>query len=202
MQSQQDEPDWFNYTLGLDAIHQPGRHFAYCSGGINLAGAVLTAKTHQWVPTLIEDLFARPLGIKNYHINLLPDGQQAYSGGGLHLQARDFLKMGQVMMNKGRWGETQVLSTDYVKSALTPRGTMFGDGYGLGWWIRTYTVGDRSYQAFYAGGNGGQQIMAIPELELVIVSLGSAYGTRGTFRMRDDWVPNIILKQAVKGNKE
>ncbi len=202
MQSQQEQLDWFRFILDLDAVYTPGNHLAYCSGGINLTGAVLTAKTQQWMPTLIEELFAQPLGIKRYHINLLPDGQQAYSGGGLQLTARDFLKMGQLMLNKGRWGDQQLLSPDYVESVLTPRGIMFDKGYGLGWWISTYEVDGRSYRVFAAGGNGGQQIFAIPELDMVAVSLGSAYGTRGSFKMRDDWFPNIVLKHAIKQSKE
>ena len=201
MQYQQEELDWFRYILRLDAVHKPGTHLAYCSGGINLAGPVLTAKTELGVPVLIEELFAQPLGIKKYHINLLPDGQQAYSGGGLQLLARDFLKMGQLMLNKGRWGDKQLLAPAYVENVLTPRGEMFGDQYGLGWWLRTYQVDGHDYQVFYAGGNGGQQIMAVPELDLVAVSLGSAYGTRGTFKMRDDWFPNIILSKAIKTQK-
>lgn len=202
MQNQQEEPNWFRYILNLDAIHEPGSHLAYCSGGINLTGAVLTAKTQQWVPRLIEELFAQPLGIKRYHINLLPDGQQAYSGGGLQLTARDFLKLGQLMLNKGRWGKQQLLSAEYVDSVLTPRGEMGGKGYGLGWWMTTYEVDGRSYRVFFAGGNGGQQIMAVPALDIVVASLGSAYGTRGSIKMRDDWFPNIILKDAIKSQGE
>lgn len=201
MQNQQDEPDWFRYILNLDAIHEPGSHAAYCSGGINLTGAVLTAKTQQWMPRLIEELFARPLGIERYHINLLPDGQQAYSGGGLQLTARDFLKMGQLMLNKGRWKDQKLLSAEYVDSVLTPRGEIGGKDYGLGWWMNIYEVDGHSYRAFFAGGNGGQQIMAVPELNMVAVSLGSAYGTRGSIRMRDDWFPNIILKNAIIKSK-
>ncbi len=198
MQSQQEELNWFRYILKLDAVHEPGSHTAYCSGGINLAGAVLTAKTQQWMPALIEELFARPLNIKKYHVNLLPDGEQAYSGGGFRLRARDFLKMGQLMLNKGRWGANQLLSPEYVENVLTPRGTMFDKDYGLGWWMNTTEINGRSYRVFAAGGNGGQQILAVPELDMVAVSLGSAYGTRGSTKMRDDWFPNIILKQAIK----
>jgi CubicO group peptidase (beta-lactamase class C family) len=197
MQNQQDDQDWFGYILGLEVLHKPGSHTAYCSGGINLAGAVVTAKTGVWIPALIEDLFARPLGISNYQINLMPDGKQGYSGGGLQLRARDFLKLGQLMLNKGSWKNSQLLAPTYVESALTPRGTMFSDQYALGWWVRTYEVDKRRYDVFYAGGNGGQQIIAVPELDMVAVFLGSAYGTRGSFTARDEWFPNIILRNAI-----
>lgn len=197
MHNQQEDQDWFRYILALDLLHKPGSHTAYCSGGINLAGAVLTAKTDLWIPALIENLFAGPLGISDYQINLMPDGQQAYSGGGLHLRARDFLKLGQLMLNNGRWQDNQLLDPTYVKSVITPRGTMNNDQYGLGWWMRQYQIDERSYNVFYAGGNGGQQIIVVPELDMVAVFLGSAYSTRGSRTARDDWFPNIILKDAI-----
>lgn len=201
MQSQQDEPNWFRYILKLDAVHKPGSHSAYCSGGINLTGAVLTEKTQRWIPTLIEELFARPLGIKQYHVNLIPNMQQAYSGGGLHLTVRDFLKMGQLILNNGRWGNQQLLSPEYVESVITPRGSISGNGYGLGWWINTYEIDGHRYKTFGAGGNGGQQVFVVPELDMVFASLGSAYGTRGSSKMRSDWFPNVILKNAIKSSK-
>jgi len=200
MQNQTAEQDWFRYILDLDLVHEPGKHLAYCSGGINLTGAILNADTGRWMPSLIEDLFARPLGIKHYQINLVPDGQQAYSGGGLHLRARDFLKLGQLMLNKGRWQEHQLLNPVYVANALASHGSISGDEYGLGWWLRRYEVEGRSYDVFYAGGNGGQQIIAVPELNMVAVFFGSAYSTRGSRTARDDWFPNIILKNAVVDN--
>lgn len=202
MQNQQGEQDWFRYILELDLLHEPGSHLAYCSGGINLAGAVLTAKTGRWMPTIIEDLFARPLGIKDYQINLLPDGKQGYSGGGLQLRARDFLKLGQLMLNKGRWKNAQLLDPDYVENAITPRGTISAGEYALGWWVRRYEVEKRSYDVFSAGGNGGQQIIVVPELDMVAVFLGSAYGTRGSRTARDEWFPNIILRNAIITNND
>lgn len=38
----------------------------------------------------------------------------------------------------------------------------------------------------------------LPELDLVVVSLGSAYSTKGTVKMRDDWFPNVLLGKVVK----
>ncbi|HEX9109582.1 MAG TPA: serine hydrolase domain-containing protein [Longimicrobiales bacterium] len=43
MQSQTAQPDWFRYILDLPLVKAPGEQYAYCSGGMNLAGGVLAA---------------------------------------------------------------------------------------------------------------------------------------------------------------
>jgi CubicO group peptidase (beta-lactamase class C family) len=36
------------------------------------------------------------------------------------------------------------------------------------WWVIEYPYRDRTVRAFFAGGNGGQIVMGVPELDLVI----------------------------------
>ena len=73
MQNQQQENDWFRYLLKLDVVNKPGTKPAYCSAGMNMAGAMLAEKSGEWLPTNIEKHFAKPLGIHRYHINMMPE---------------------------------------------------------------------------------------------------------------------------------
>ncbi|MEL7187288.1 MAG: serine hydrolase domain-containing protein, partial [Pseudomonadota bacterium] len=43
MQDQQDEPDWYKYTLDVPMADDPGAEAIYCSANSNLIGAVLSA---------------------------------------------------------------------------------------------------------------------------------------------------------------
>ena len=45
MQVQKGQPDWWKYTLDLPMAYDPGTHYAYCSAGMNMVGASLTAAT-------------------------------------------------------------------------------------------------------------------------------------------------------------
>lgn len=193
MQNQSEQPDWFRYMLDLKMVAKPGSKAAYCSGGINLAGGMLTQKANMWMPLVVDKFFARPLGIKRYHINLMADGSNAYSGGGLRITARDFLKLGQLMMDSGQWQGKQLISKDYVKQALTPIQQMSEQGYGLGWWRKTYRVDGKEKTVFYAGGNGGQQIIGDPDTGLLAVFFGGAYSTKGTYYARDVLTPQYLL---------
>lgn len=193
MQNQQQENDWFRYLLKLDAINEPGTKPAYCSAGINMAGAMLAEKSGEWLPTNIEKYFAKPLGIDRYHINMMPGGNEAYSGGGIRLRARDFMKLGQLMLDNGQWQGKQLIASKYVAEALSPLKTMFGQQYGLGWWQKSYEVDGKQRNVFYAGGNGGQQIIVDIESGLLIVFYGGAYSTRGSYYARDELTPQYLL---------
>jgi CubicO group peptidase (beta-lactamase class C family) len=191
MQSQPS--DWVGYTLDLPMAHEPGEHVAYCSASTNLAGAVLTTATDSWLPDLFQRHFATPLGVGTYHMNLMPDGE-AYGGGGLHITGRDFLKMGQLFLDGGNWNGRRLLSEDWVRDAASPIEHMFEQGYGYAWWVIDFPFRERTVQAYYAGGNGGQYVMAIPELDLTLVFFAGNYNQRETHLPKKDQIPNYILK--------
>ncbi len=198
MQSQQAQPDWFRYMLDLEMVGKPGATTAYCSGGISLAGGMLAQKAGMWLPSIIERYFAKPLGIKTYHVNLMANGKEAYSGGGMRLRARDFLKLGQLMLDNGRWQGKQLIDPDYAKLAVSPLKGMFGQKYGLGWWLKDFEVDGKTKTVFYAGGNGGQQIIADPQTGLVAVFFGGAYSTKGTYYARDTLTPRYLLNAVIE----
>ena len=45
-------------------------------------------------------------------------------------------------------------------------------------------------RAFFAGGNGGQVVMVIPELDLVIATYGGNYADRVGLYMQQELMPN------------
>jgi CubicO group peptidase (beta-lactamase class C family) len=61
------------------------------------------------------------------------------------------------------------------------------------WWEIEYPYRGRNVRAYYAGGNGGQVVIVIPELELVIAFFGGNYGSRTTFVSQREYVPSYVL---------
>jgi CubicO group peptidase (beta-lactamase class C family) len=110
-------------------------------------------------------LFA-PLGIRkeSWRANLTG---HTHTGGGLCLTARDTAKLGQLYLQGGRWGDTQVVPEAWVSESLQRhvefdtqgRGTI---GYGYLWWV----LSDGVYAAI---GRWGQYLFVVPEQELVVV---------------------------------
>jgi CubicO group peptidase (beta-lactamase class C family) len=198
MQSQTDQPDWVRYTLELPMTHEPGEHVAYCSASPNLAGGVLAKASGAWIPELYQRYFARPMQMGLYHMNLMPNGE-AYGGGGLHITGRDFLKMGQILLDDGKWNNRKLLGDDWVRDAVSPLEHMFDQGYGYAWWVLSVPYGDREVQVFYAGGNGGQYVIGIPEFDLVAVFFGGNYNQAATHLVKKKHLPDYIVKSAEQG---
>ena len=203
VQEQKAQPDWYKYTLDLPMARDPGGDQAvYCSAGINLLGAIVRNATRTWLPEFFDENVAKPLQIKTYHWNLMPTGD-GYAGGGLYLRPRDQLKLGQLYLNGGVWNGKRVISKDWVERS-TSRQSTFGKtlgldhDYGYGWHLYHFEIGDRSYRAYAAGGNGGQIVMVIPDLDLVVGFTGGAYGEFPKwYKWQSELVPQFIIPAAI-----
>ena len=195
MQSQQGQPDWYKYTLDLPVTHDPGEHYAYCSGTMNLVGGVVATIEHAWLPALFDRWVGAPLQFQRYYVNLMPTGQ-AYFGGGMQLVPRDLLKLGVTYLQGGVWNGRRVVPEAWVHQSTAqqvgPSGTADADGYG--WHRRALTSGSRTFPEYEANGNGGQFLVVLPTLDLAVVFTGADYGRYGIWRRwRDVLVPQYVI---------
>lgn len=192
---QEQESGWYTYTLDLPMEREPGEDQAvYCSAGMNLVGGVVRNATGQWLPDLFARAFATPLQMRDYHLNLTPEGE-AYTGGGFHLRPRDALKLGQLYLSGGVWNGRRVISKRWVERSVARHAVMSpGRTYGYAWWRHELKVGDRTYAEYEAGGNGGQLIMVVPELDLTVMFTGGNYNQVSVWRkFREELLPQYIL---------
>jgi CubicO group peptidase (beta-lactamase class C family) len=193
MMSQTAERDWYRYTLNVPMVTAPGDTIVYCSIEPNLAGGMLRRIAGEPLPELFHRLVARPLKMSNYHLLLSPTGE-AYGGGGHHFRPRDFLKLAQLMVNNGRWDGRQILSREWARrSGSALRNLTPDQQYGWLWNSYEYPYKGRKVRAFFAGGNGGQIFMGIPELDLVIGFTGGNYADPALFIPQRVLVPRYIL---------
>jgi CubicO group peptidase (beta-lactamase class C family) len=133
------------------------------------------AKQHSL--TLFQNLLAEPLQIKQYYLGLSEMGD-VYGGGGARFLPRDFMKFGQLHINGGTWNGRRVFTPEWSRRATSPL-TRFSETsparYGYLWWVFDYPYKGRTVHAFFASGNGGQEVIGIPELDLVIATYGGNY---------------------------
>jgi CubicO group peptidase (beta-lactamase class C family) len=169
---------WYQYTLNVPLISAPGEKIFYCSTEPNLASGMLAKVAGKPLIQLFHELVAEPLQLSNYYL-FLRDGDR-YGGGGDRNTPRDFAKMAQLMLNKGRWGGKQILSAEWVRQSGAPlRDLGTTQQYGYLWNSQEFDYKGRKVRAVFSGGNGGQVSMEIPDLDLVIAFTGGNYGTRG-----------------------
>jgi CubicO group peptidase (beta-lactamase class C family) len=192
MQEQTQEPDWYRYTLSLSMVRSPGEKSVYCSINANLLGAVLSSATGKSLPELFVALIAEPLQIRRYHLLLTPT-DDAYMGGGIYWLPRDFMKLGQVVLNGGTWNGRRIVSREWASRATAPLVDLRGRKYGYLWWTLEYPYKGRTIRAFFAGGNGGQIVMGIPELDLLVAFYAGNYSDPVLYKIQEEFVPQYIL---------
>ncbi len=190
-----DATNWWQLTLDLKMVREPGEKAVYASLQPNLIGAVMETASGRPLAELFHDSVAEPLEIKRYWLGLQPLGEP-YMGGGARFLPRDFMKLGQLMLNGGKWNGRRVVSDEWVRRSTSPLvqiGIKKMSGYGYLWWIIEYPFEGKTIQAFYAAGNGGQVVMGIPELDLVVAIYGGNYADPIIFRIQRQLVPEYVL---------
>ena len=93
-----------------------------------------------------------------------------WENGFLKISAPDMAKIGQLMLDDGRWDEKQIVPAQWVtestRAHVSTRGYgVGGDDDGYHWWVTTAD----GHDAFAAAGLGGQLIEVVPDLDLVVV---------------------------------
>lgn len=161
--------------------------------------------TREWLPQLFDERIAQPLQIHRWAMNLMPTGE-GYMGGGLYLAPRDQLKLGQLYLNGGVWNGSRIVSQGWVEQSVTPYGRFrpviprdVNHRYGLGWHIHDLVSGGRSYRVFSAEGAGGQFVIVIPALDMVVAIAGADYTSIDWYSWLFDVNQDYLIPAAVGG---
>lgn len=198
MQSQSAQPDWYRYALDLPLSHEPGTVYAYCSAGINLAAGMIARAAKLWLPEFFDRTIAQPLQIDHYSVNLTPAGDM-YGGGGVYMRPRDFLKFGQLYVDGGVWNGKRIVEKSWVTRSTAHQITNPNGSDGFAWHRFVLKAGGREYQEYEASGNGGQYMMVIPDLDVVVVITAANYNEYGIWRkFREEMVPRYVLSAVMR----
>ena len=152
------------------------KSFKYQGSDPSIAMQVLEAVVPGSARDFIETELLKKLGITNFawqdDVSGLPK-----SAAGSSMRSRDMLKWGMLVSSGGKWNDEQLIPADFVQKATdrintNPQGT----SYGYFWWRHDMRVGDRIYDCRSGRGAGGQFILMLPELDLIIVMTAHQQG--------------------------
>ena len=180
--------------LGEKAEAPPyGRYFSYCTGGVFVLSEVLQKATGIRTDNYAQEKLFAPLGITKVEWVYSPLNIPQ-TGGGLRLRSRDLLKIAQLYLNLGQWQGRGIVGEDWVRRSTQPHAQIDENtDYGYLWWLKSFKSGDKSYPAFFMSGNGGNKVVAIPQLDLAVVLTSTNYNTRGMHEQTEKLLTDYIL---------
>lgn len=169
--------DWVRFALNRPLVSDPGTSMEYSTGTSHVLSGLLTKATRTSTWAFAREALAAPIGITLARWPRDPQGIY-FGGNDMLLTPRQMVRIGELYLRDGAWprardGEVvQVLPAGWVEASCTPRTHSRFDpdrAFGYGWWIQE--IG--GHTACFAWGYGGQYIMVVRDLDLVVVATSS-----------------------------
>ena len=173
-------------TLSYHAAVKPGSEWKYLGGNSLLLSIIVERVSGQSLSDFVSVHFWKPLGASGPALWSLDEKgglEKAYCC--FYTNTHDFSRIGQLVLDSGRYVGKQVLNPNFVQALKEP--VRLNDGevipyYGMQWW----RVQHRSDDIVYARGILGQYIIVIPELNAVVVRLGRKRGEKDEHNQPSD----------------
>lgn len=160
-------------AIGVGMETKPGTLHKYKSGDTQLLGIVLEKATSKKIAAYASEKLWQPIGAENDALWSTDDTHGlAKAFCCFNTNARDFARIGQLMLDSGHWKGNTILDSAFYAESITPCNVTDEIGkacnyYGFQWWLVPDSKG-----VFYARGILGQYVIVIPEHKTVIVRLG------------------------------
>jgi len=185
--------DLVSFLQGLTAPHQAhGGPFSYISANTDLLGWAIERATGQTIAALLSARLWKPMGAEDRAYITLDRKGLARCAGGLCATARDFARLGQLIVDNGQRGERQIVPAPVI-SDITDNGD--ADAWKNGEWGKSfasistnmryrsgwYLVDDQP-KTMFAMGIHGQNLFIDRAHRIVVAKLSS-------WKQRIDYVP-------------
>ena len=163
-----DPADPVRGLLLLPPDREPGSVFAYSQPCTYALGAVVQERSGQRLTDYLRPRLLDPLGIGPVGWRTWPGGhEQGFSG--LFARTEDVAALGQLLLQRGRWGDRQLLPESWVAAASSRQvdtpdepAPDWRRGYGYQLW--------QSRHGYRGDGAFGQFCLVLPEQDAVVVT--------------------------------
>lgn len=206
-----DSPYW-QYALGNEltaaAAHWPDNcsaltEFCYANANTHYLGLALQGATGLRYSQWLSNRLWRPLGNGDARLWLdRPGGSPRFSGY-LMASAEDWLRVGRLILDRGRANGRQLVSASWIARMSAPSATNPNYGWQI-WRGNPYNPARRYGKSIkvvvpaaapfarddviYLDGSAGQRVYVIPSEKMVIVRIGAP-----SFDWDDSRLPNLLL---------
>jgi CubicO group peptidase (beta-lactamase class C family) len=190
------QEDWVAFWSELKMRTDPGKEFSYCTGNAVALGEILSAAVSMSVDAFaLKNLFI-PLEARRAEWKYYDNKRGVDSGGHLRLDPDDLLKIGEVVLARGMYKQTRIVSAAWIDAMTQERTSIpnVNQRYGYLWWLdHTKDPSLPQTRLLWAQGNGGSFLIVMPELRSVIAVTGTRFNKpdmlEPMFWLRDRLLP-------------
>jgi CubicO group peptidase (beta-lactamase class C family) len=167
--------DLLKLVSSLELEQEPGKIFNYQSCNTQLLGMIIEKVSGKTLSEYASEKLWKPLGAEHdalWSLDVENGIEKAYCC--FNSNARDFSRIGLMILNSGAYQGRQIISKEYLIEATTPANWLKDEQggtcnwYGYHIWLHTY----KGHRVIYTRGILGQYIFVIPDKKAVIVRLG------------------------------
>lgn len=169
---------YFEYLQTVKKKGEHGAAFAYKTVNADALGWLVARATNMSVAELLAQRLWSRLGMEREAFYTVDSIGTPFAGGGFNATLRDLARLGQMLLNGGRWGDAQIVPPDTIARirqggqkenfAKADYPLLPGWSYASMWWLSNDAHG-----AYAARGVHGQTIWIDPAADMVIVRFGS-----------------------------
>jgi len=186
--------------------HPPGTFWFYHNWDFCALGGIYEQTTQSSLFGDFDRLIAKPLGMEDFALT-----DTAYDWGSresvfpwysFRLSARDLARFGLLYLRQGQWQGRQIIPQQWIADSIKPYSDASDwgrGGYGMLWWVtlngRLFPNVEISGNGFAGTGRGGDYLVIIPDLDLVVV-----HRTSPPMSVVDDAQFGTLLKLIVDAN--
>jgi|TARA_R110000737_G_scaffold342281_1_gene366997 CubicO group peptidase (beta-lactamase class C family) len=166
--------DLYGLVCRQKGIDPPGKIFNYQSGNSQLLSFIVEKATGQKIWHYAQEKLWLKIGTQSDAFwSLDKDNGAAKAFCCLYATARDFGRLGKLILNNGNWEGKQIVPESFIEEMVSSRAPVTKDGLkNTCYAMHIWTYNDGEDDVFYCRGILGQYIAVIPAKNLVFVRLG------------------------------
>ena len=153
------------FVVKLSPTAEPGTKWAYSNEGVQLLSPILDKAAGEPIQDYDRKRLFEPLGMRETRLHL-DSKKHAWTYADMETTAREFARIGLLMLNRGIWNGRRIISAKWVEQSTQPSQNL-NSGYGLLWWLYENPSG------FGAQGYLDTNLYVFPKQELIIVRMQS-----------------------------
>ena len=191
-------PNWIHYLKDFSLVNAPGTKFGYSNFTAHMMGIIISRSVNESLLSFAQNYLFDEMDIT---VPYWPADSSGYyfGSGDLFLTPRSMAKFGQLYLNNGQWNNIHFIPAEWIDLSLQiySPSTYSREiltyinklGYGYMWWSGI----SGNHQIWFAWGHGGQMIVIMRELNIVLVSTAAVPPTVDN----DAWQKTKVVMELV-----